>query len=144
MLFQGRHKPDIRPVLLIESTLLPQDNPKWKKSPICSSDHQKFPSFVAKARSMPTFVTFSASSTKWHPAGDSVQVLLAAHRAVIETFISPLVVRGGLSINGDGPQQLRAALRVQGQGWMKMKSEALFLYLIVCADSCCFLLTINT
>ena len=51
-------------------------------------------------RTLVTSSPISQRGNKWNPAGRAVQVLLAVHRTVIETFISPLVVREGMSING--------------------------------------------
>ena len=60
--------------------------------------------FLAKARSLQSthdiFATIYQHCNKWRPAGHTVQAPLAGHRTVIETFISPLVVREGMSING--------------------------------------------
>lgn len=59
---------------------------------------------LAKARSFTStrdiFAAISQHGNKWNPAGHVVQVLLAARHTVIEMFISPLVVREGMSING--------------------------------------------
>lgn len=118
--------------------------------------------FFAKARSFPNgrdiFAAISQRGSKWNPAGLTVQLLLAAHCTVIETFISPLVVREGMSINGThshhenfGDRSSSGQLSTsrpsevcQGQGWAEMKPKALFLYLKLCswADSL-FLLLIN-
>lgn len=112
-------------------------------------DRQCRCSFAAKARSFPSardiFATISQRGNKWNPAGHVVQVLLAVHRAVIEAFISPPVVREGMSINGAhshhwnfggtsaalGSFPCRGQVRFasQGQSWLKIKSEALFFWL---------------
>lgn len=96
--------------MLTVSTLWPQAVQKRdKKSNVVNQamnhDHQCCHLFAAKARSFPSardiFATISQSGNKWNPAGHAVQALLAAHcAAVIETFISPPVVREGMSING--------------------------------------------
>lgn len=104
-------------------------------------------SLSAKARSFlngrDIFAAISQRGGKWNPAGCTVQALLAEHRTVIETFISPLVVREGMSINGarshhenfvdrSSSGQLstsRPSEALQGQGWMEIKPRALFLCL---------------
>lgn len=109
MNIQRRHKTDVRPMILKVSALWPQAVQKWMKKNKLSI-RAWITAVSAAARSSPRHVHFGApvtssprspgTATKWNPAGHVVQVLLAAHHTVIEMFISPLVVREAMSING--------------------------------------------
>ena len=82
--------------------------PNVEGKPSCQSEHESQASELllvpAKARSLPSardiFAGDLPARQQMDPATHAVQVLLAVQRSVIETFISPPVVRGGMSING--------------------------------------------
>lgn len=90
----------------------------------CQSCHSFALPRHARCLTLVTSSPLSQHSTKWNPAGHTVQVLLAEHRTVIGTFICPPVVREGMSNNRlthttgtlERPQQLWAAFHV-GAEW---------------------------
>lgn len=148
---ERRCKTDTRSMILKVSTLRPQAVLEWKSkkqvvNQSMNHDCQQRRLFLAKARSFPNArdipTANSQQGNKWNPAGLTVQALLAAQCTVIETFISPLVVREGMSINGahshhwnlERPQQFWAAFHLlasgvcQGQRRLKSKLKEVFLY----------------